>query len=58
MKGMLTLDKQELIEFLKENLRIKLEESDLYANSKAIRVELILEIDGREELIDSDSISI
>lgn len=52
------MNKQEIIEFLKENLKIELEASDLYVNSKAISVNLILKIDGREEVIDSDTISI
>ena len=52
------MDKKELVEFLKENLKIRVYSEELYGGRTQIEVCLNLDIDGKEVEIDSDSILI
>ena len=52
------MDKKELIEFLKDNLKIRIEEEELYNDRTQIEVILSLVVDGEEIEIDSDVVVI
>ena len=52
------MDKKELIEFLKDNLKIRIEEEELYNDRTQIEVILSLVVDDEEIEIDSDSVTI
>ena len=52
------MDKKELIEFLKDNLKIRIEEEELYNDRTQIEVILSLVVDGEEIEIDSDVVTI
>lgn len=52
------MDKKELIEFLKDNLKIRIEEEELYNDRTQIEVILSLVVDGEEIEIDSDVVTV
>ena len=52
------MDKKELIEFLKDNLKIRIEEEELYNDKTQIEVILSLVVDNEEIEIDSDVVTI
>ena len=52
------MDKKELIEFLKDNLKIRIEEEELYNDKTQIEVILSLVVDGEEIEIDSDVVTV
>ena len=58
MEVLKKMDKKELVEFLKENLKIRVYSEELYGGRTQIEVCLNLDIDGKEVEIDSDSILI
>ena len=52
------MDKKEFIEFLKDNLKIRIEEEELYNDKTQIEVILSLVVDGEEIEIDSDVVTV
>ena len=52
------MDKKELIEFLKDSLKIRIEEEELYNDRTQIEVILSLVVDGEEIEIDSDVVTV
>lgn len=52
------MDKKELIDFLKNSLKVTISENELYNGRKEIVIDLTLEVDDEEIMIDKDCIVI
>lgn len=52
------MNKTELIEFLKDNLKINLTEKVLWSGNKEIELSLILKVDGENQVISKEKIII
>lgn len=52
------MDKKELIEFLKDSLKVEIHKTYLYSDRTQIKVCLNLDVNGEEIEIDSDTVVI